>query len=91
MLPGFSLGSYLLLVDYTSHLCRNGKARLTHHVASIFERLGTSAEVWSARIQQLQSKTRLLGSFFTTDHQRLRQIAQQQDRHHLDNIVSRLV
>ncbi len=29
MLDGFSLGSYLLLVDYTSRLCRNGKARIS--------------------------------------------------------------
>jgi REP element-mobilizing transposase RayT len=31
MLPGFSLGSYLLLVDYTGRLCRNGKARMSRN------------------------------------------------------------
>ena len=46
LLEGFSLGSYLLLVDYTSRLCRAGKARVSGEVASILDRLGTSAEVW---------------------------------------------
>ena len=48
LLEGFSLGSYLLLVDYTSRLCRAGKARISREVASILERLGTSAEVWDS-------------------------------------------
>jgi hypothetical protein len=29
LLEGFSLGSYLLLIDYTSRLCRQGKARIS--------------------------------------------------------------
>jgi hypothetical protein len=43
---GFSLGSCLLLIDQTSRLCRPGKARNSREVASILDRLGTSAEVW---------------------------------------------
>ena len=39
----FSLGSYLLLVDYTSRLCRSGKARVDKEIASILERIGSSA------------------------------------------------
>ena len=57
MLEGFSLGSYLLLVDYTSRLCRQGKARVSRQVASILERLGTSSDVWGQRIQALFKKT----------------------------------
>jgi len=34
MLEGLSLGSYLLLVDYTSRLCRQGKAFL-HHLITV--------------------------------------------------------
>jgi hypothetical protein len=56
LLEGFSLGSYLLLVDYTSRLCRRGKARVSREVASILDRLGTSAEVWGQRIQRLFEK-----------------------------------
>jgi hypothetical protein len=50
LLPDFSLGSYLLLVDYTSRLLREGKARVSHEVASIFSRLGTTTEVWGQTI-----------------------------------------
>lgn len=61
-LEGFSLGRYLLLVDITGRLCRQGKARLGRKVASILEWLGTSAEVWGQRIRKLFGKARLLGS-----------------------------
>jgi len=87
MLEGFSLGSYLLLVDYTSRLCRQGKARVSREVASILDRLGTSAEVWGQRIQTLLGKTRLLGSYFATDRERLKQLARARGVHHLDNLA----
>jgi hypothetical protein len=88
MLGGFSLGSYLLLVDYTSRLCRQGKARVSGEVASILDRLGTSPEVWAERIQRLFSKSRLLGSYFTADRERLRELARQRGVHHLDNVAA---
>ena len=88
MLEGLSLGSYLLLVDYTSRLCRNGKARVSAEVAGIFERLGTSAEFWEQRLKKLFARPRLLGSYFATDRERLRQLAAQRGVHHLDNLVS---
>ena len=87
MLEGFSLGSYLLLVDYTSRLCRRGKARVGREVASILDRLGTSAEVWWHRLRTLFGKKRLMGSYFATDRDRLRQLARQRGVHHLDNLV----
>jgi REP element-mobilizing transposase RayT len=88
MLDGFSLGSYLLLVDYTSRLCRKGKARVSREVASILDRMGTSPDVWAGRIEQLFSKSRLLGSYFTTDRKRLRELAEKRGVHHLDNLTS---
>ncbi len=88
MLEGFSLGSYLLLVDYTSRLCRQGKARVSREVASILDRLGTSADVWGHRIQRLLEKTRLLGSYFCTDRERLRELARKRGVHHLDNLAA---
>jgi REP element-mobilizing transposase RayT len=88
MLEGFSLGSYLVLMDYTSRLCRQSKARVSREVASILERLGTSAEVWGQRIQKLLGKARLLGSYFCTDRQRLRDLACRRGVHHLDNVVA---
>jgi hypothetical protein len=53
MLEGFSLGSCLLLVDYTGRLCRQGKARLSREVAWILDRLGTGAEVRGAAEAQV--------------------------------------
>ncbi len=44
MLGGFSLGNYLLLVDYAGRLFRQGKAVISREVAAIFDRLGSSAE-----------------------------------------------
>jgi len=57
-------------------------------MASILDRLGTNASAWAERIQGLFSKTRLLGSYFTTDRERLRQLAKNQGVHHLDNLAS---
>ena len=88
MLESFSLGSYLLLLDYTSRLCRAGKARVSRAVVSILDRLGTSAEVWGLRVQRLLSQDRLLGSYFSTDRQRLRELACKRGVHHLNNLGS---
>ena len=87
MLEGFSLGSYLLLVDYTSRLCRQGKARMSRDVASILDRLGTTADVWGQRIQKLFQNTRLLGSYFPADRKRLRDLARTRGLHHVDNVA----
>jgi REP element-mobilizing transposase RayT len=88
MLEDFSLGSYLLLVDFSSRLCRQGKARVGPQVASILDRLGTSPDVWAARMQRFFSQSRLLGSYFTTDRNRLRELAERRGVHHLDNLAS---
>ncbi len=87
MLESFSLGSYLLLVDYTGRLVRQGKARISSEVAGILERLGTSAEFWGDRLQKMLAKTRLFGNYFATARERLREVAQQRGLHHLDNAV----
>jgi hypothetical protein len=74
MVEGFSLGSHLLLVDYTARLYREGKAVLSGAVAEILDRLGSSAEVWQARLVQLR-RGRLLGRFFAARRERLRAVA----------------
>ena len=88
MLENFSLGSYWLLVDYTSRVVRNGKARVSAEVAGILERLNTSAEFWSDHIQAMFDKQRILGSYFSTTRERLRTLAAERGVHHLDNAVS---
>ena len=85
MLEGFSLGSYLLLVDYTGRLFRVGKARISRELAGVFDRLGSSAESWWARLEKL-SKGRLLGRFFAASRERLREVASQLGVHHLANL-----
>ena len=82
---GFTLGQYLMLVDYTSRLVRDGKAAVTAEVESIFTRLGSSAESWGARLLKL-SGARLLGRFLSASRDRLREIAQRIGVRHLVNV-----
>jgi len=63
MVEGLSLGSYLLLVDYTGRLFREGKTAISAELAGILARLGRSAEGWQARLEKLRGG-RLLGRFF---------------------------
>ena len=63
---GFSLGNYLLLVDFTGRLFRDGKAVISAELTGILERLGTSAETWHARLEKLKGG-RLLGRFFAAN------------------------
>ena len=85
MLEGFSLGSYLVLVDYTGRLFRDGKAVISAELSGILERLGSSAESWRARLEKLKSG-RLLGRFFAASRERLRAVAAQLGVHHLANL-----
>ena len=85
MLEGLSLGSYLLLVDYTGRLFRDGKAAISAEVSGILERLGSSAESWWGRMEKL-SKGRLLGRFFAASRERLREVAGGLGVHHLANL-----
>jgi hypothetical protein len=87
MLEGFSLGSYLLLVDYTSRLWREGKCSVSKSLTGIFERLQTSSEVWDYRLKKLMSATKLNGSHFSSTRERLDELAKQKGCHHLDNVV----
>jgi hypothetical protein len=74
MLEGFSLGSYLLLVDYTGRLFRTGKTTISAELAGIFDRLGSSAESWRVRLEKLRTR-RLFGRFFAAGREKLRAAA----------------
>ena len=52
---GFTLGQYLMLVDSTSRLVRDGKASASAEVENIFTRLGSSAESWGVGAQGCSS------------------------------------
>jgi REP element-mobilizing transposase RayT len=85
MIEGVPLGSYLLLVDYTGRLFREGKAAISAELSGILERLGSNADRWWSRIEKL-SKGRLLGRFFAASRERLREVARSLGVHHLANL-----
>ncbi len=85
MLEGFSLGSYLLLLDYTGRLFRDGKVVISGELTGILERLGSSAESWRGRLEKLKSG-RPLGRFFAARRERLRAVAAHLGVHHRANL-----
>ena len=92
MLAGMSLPKYLLLVDYTAHLFRQGKAHLSADVAPIFERLGTTAEMWEQRLMQLKATLigrKITGRFLATTREVLSAAARRLGLHHLVNLAGR--
>ena len=66
----------------------NDREDVRREAASILDRLGSNPGVWSERIERLFSKARLLGSYFTTDRKRLRDLARERGVHHLDNLAA---
>ena len=86
MLEGFSLGSYLLLVDYTGRLFRTGKATISAELAGIFDRLGSSAESWRARLEKLRTR-RLFGRFFAASREKLREAAARLNVRRVSNLA----
>ena len=85
IVEGFTLGQYLLLVDYTSRVVRKGKSVVSSELAGIFERLQSSAEIWSQRIKRLHEKS-WVGRFLSASRDRLRELASKLGVRHLANI-----
>jgi REP element-mobilizing transposase RayT len=85
MLEGLSLGSYLLVVDYTGRLFRDGKAEISAAVLGILHRIGISSEEWQARLERLR-RGRLFGRFVAGSRARLREVAARIGVHHLANL-----
>jgi REP element-mobilizing transposase RayT len=86
MLETFSLGSYLLLVDYTGRLFRSGKARMDAGLQEVFDRLGTSVEYWNDRIKKMLSSRDLRGCYFASDASRVQELAHRRGQRHLANM-----
>ena len=86
MIQGFSLGSYVKLVEYTGRLFRQGKASISAELAGIFERLGFTAETWGDAMGKLRGE-RLLGRIFAASRIKLRAIAKQLGVRHLVNLT----
>ena len=64
MLEKFTLGNYLMLVDYTSRLFREGKARISDGLSEIFERLDTSLAFWGDCLKRMLGASRFWGRCF---------------------------
>jgi len=66
MVGTFSLGSYVLLVEYTGRLFRNGKARISAGARDVLERIGSNPEFWYERIKKMLKTNQLRGCFFAS-------------------------
>lgn len=64
MLEKFTLGNYLILVEYTGRLFRKGKARISSGIKQIFKRLESSIEFWNHQLHKMLNKTELRGVRF---------------------------
>jgi hypothetical protein len=90
MLEGFTLPKYLLLVDHTARLFREGKASLDASVAPIFDRLGMTVELWQSTLMQLKTKFvcgKVTGRYMASTGEILSAVAQKLGLHHLVNLV----
>ena len=64
--PSINLASYLRLLDWSSRLVRQGKARVTSDVKEILDRLGTGPGQWQERLEKLTAADRIFGVVFAT-------------------------
>ncbi|WP_417747893.1 transposase [Rosistilla oblonga] len=85
MLESFPLGSYLLLLDYTWRLFRDGKANMESGVKEIFDRLSSTLQSCQARTDKMLRSKSLRGSFFASDNQTVAAIATAPG-HHFRNL-----
>ena len=85
MRNGFTLGQYLMLVEYTGRMLREGKAAISSELADIFSRLGCTPETWGVRMSKLTGG-RMLGRFLAASRERLRQLASKLNVRHLANV-----
>jgi len=67
MLETFSLGSYLLLLDYTGRLCRNGKARMSSAMKAVFDRLDSSCDRLADMVVTMLERGGIRGHFLASN------------------------
>ena len=75
MRTGFTLSQYLMLVEYTGRILRDGKAAISSEVADIFARLGSTPETWGVRMTKLTCR-RLLGRFLAASRERFHSVVE---------------
>ena len=64
MLEKFTLGNYLILVEYTGRFIRDGKAKIEKGIKQIFDRLESSIEFWNHRLKKMLASNELRGFKF---------------------------
>ncbi|QDS89695.1 hypothetical protein EC9_38950 [Rosistilla ulvae] len=69
MLESFPLGSYLLLLDATGRMYRDGKANMEAGMKEVFERLSSTQRDWQAKTDKMLHSKSLRGSFFATNNE----------------------
>ena len=74
------------LVDYTGRLFREGKAAISAELAGIFDRLGSRAENWHARMEKLR-KGRLFGRFFAASRVKLQEVGEHRGMRQVANLA----
>ena len=85
MRSGFTLGQYVMLVEYTGRMLRDGKAAISAEVADVFARLGCTPETWGVRMSKLAGG-RLLGRCLAATRDKLRELAGKLQVRHLANV-----
>ncbi len=86
ILEGFTLGNYLMLVEHTGRMFREGKATVSTEMSNILERIGSSCEKWQERLERLH-RGRLIGRFVASSRERLREAAHRLGVRHLPNLA----
>ncbi len=76
MLDGFTLGNYLMLVEHTGRMLREGKATITAEGSGHLGTDRSSAEAWQSCMLRLRGG-RLLGRFIAGSRELLRSTAEQ--------------
>lgn len=85
MLPGFSLGNYLKMVDHVGRQSRNNKRTISQDLKPVLERLETTFEQWESFTQQVANCSRA-GRFLSASRATLRQAASALGFHHVTNL-----
>lgn len=86
LMDGFSLGSYLLLLDATSRLVRPHKANVDANAQPLLDRLGTTLKDWQAAFEKLLARPFPRGVAFAFDRNKLRAAAKKRGCRHLANL-----
>ena len=61
MFLGFTLKSYLELVEWSSRIYRNGKARLSQEAVGLLDRLPIPAAAWATELRRMLDESKTTG------------------------------